>query len=99
MVNKWSTHFLNIYYDEYLHSSIGRWVLEEYVVYNPYSGVTSNQSEVLYSVIKQLQEWIESPLDLILALYYLQCYYLLEITRGQNVLYLPPPLPVPGHIR
>lgn len=25
--------------------SVGRWVLEKYSVYNPYSGVTNNQSE------------------------------------------------------
>lgn len=25
--------------------SIGRWVLEKYSIYNPYSGVTNNQSE------------------------------------------------------
>ena len=83
MANKWSAPF-HEYYHNNLHpeiSSIGRWVLEEYRVYNPYSGVTSNQSEGLKYVIKQLQEWKESPLDcMILALYYLQSYYALEIT-------------------
>ena len=29
----------------YVHNSIGRWVLEANKVYNPYSGVTNNQSE------------------------------------------------------
>ena len=87
MANKWSAPF-HEYCHNNLHpemSSIGRWVLEEYRVYNPYSGVTSNQSEGLNYVIKQLQEWKESPLDcMILALYYLQSYYALKITRGQH---------------
>ena len=87
MADKWSAPF-HEYYHKYLHpeiSSVGKWVLEEFRVYNPYSGVTSNQSEALNFVIKQLQEWKESPLDcMVLALYYLQCYYLLEITRGQH---------------
>ena len=87
MANKWSAPF-HEYYHNNLHpeiSSIGRWVLEDFRVYNPYSGVTSNQSEALNYVLKQLQEWRESPLDcMILALYYLQCYYLVEITRGQH---------------
>ena len=50
--------------------SIGRWVLEELNIYNPYSGITNNQSESLNRVIKDLQSWKEAPLDcLILALY------------------------------
>ena len=34
--------------------SIGRWVLEELNIYNPYSGITNNQSERLNRVIKDL---------------------------------------------
>ena len=65
--------------------SVDRWAIESYRVYDPYSGVTNNQSESLNFVLKQLQEWRESPLDcMVLALYYLQSYYLVEIIRGQH---------------
>ena len=44
----WDSSFEEYYRKEihsYVHSSIGRWVLEENKVYNPYSGITNNQSE------------------------------------------------------
>lgn len=63
--------------------SIGRWVLEKHNIYNPYSGITNNQSESLNRVIKDLQSWKEAPLDcLVLALYRLQAFYSNEIKRG-----------------
>ena len=87
MQKKWSAPFYK-YFLKNIHvdvTSIGRWVLEDRGVYNPYSGVTSNQSESLNYVVKQMQDWKESPIDcMILALYYLQSYYLYEITRGQH---------------
>jgi len=48
MADKWSAPF-HEYYHKYLHpeiSSIGRWVLEDCRVYNPYSGVTSISQKV-----------------------------------------------------
>ena len=84
---KWSAPFFD-YYTRNIHPdihSIGRWAIESYRVYDPYSGVTNNQSESLNFVLKQLQEWRESPLDcMVLALYYLQSYYLVEVIRGQH---------------
>ena len=63
--------------------SVGRWVLEKLRVYNPYSGVTNNQSEGLNRVMKELQRWKEAPIDcMLLALYHLQAFYLNEIRRG-----------------
>ena len=51
---KWDPVFLQYYMDE-IHPevaiSIGRWVLEEYGIYNPYCGVTNNQSESLNKLV------------------------------------------------
>jgi hypothetical protein len=63
--------------------SVGKWVLQELGVYNPYSGITSNQSEGLNRVIKDLQSWKEAPADsMILSLHELQAYYFNEVQRG-----------------
>ena len=63
---KWDAAFEHYYRNE-IHpdvpSSIGRWVLEELHIYNPYSRVTNNQSEGLNRVIKDLQGWKEAPVD------------------------------------
>lgn len=60
-----------------------RWKLEEKGMYNPYSGVTNNQSESLNMVIKDLLKWKEAPADcIILLLYQLQSFYVNEIRRG-----------------
>ena len=83
---KWDGAFEHYYRSE-IHPdvprSIGRWVLEELHIYNPYSGVTNNQSEGLNRVIKDLQGWKEAPVDCVmLAVYQLQAFYLNEIRRG-----------------
>ena len=58
-------------------------MLKELHIYNPYSGVTNNQSEGLNRVIKDLQGWKEAPVDCVmLAVYQLQAYYLNKIRRG-----------------
>ena len=45
--------------------------------------MTTNQAESLNTVLKGLQQWQESPVDcMVLALYYLQCYYKQEVQRG-----------------
>lgn len=81
----WDAQFEQYYIKE-IHSninSIGRWRLEELGIYNPYSGVTNNQSESMNRVIKDLQGWKEAPLDcIVLALHQLQAYYYNEIQRG-----------------
>ena len=68
---KWSAPFTD-YYKSNLHvniSSIGRWSLEKLGIYNPYSGITSNQSESFNCLLKHLNDWKESPVDcMILAL-------------------------------
>ena len=63
--------------------TVGRWKLEEFGIYNPMSGVTSNQSEGFNSVLKSLPGWKEIPFDTgVLTLYYLQVYYWNEWQRG-----------------
>ena len=62
---------------------VGRWNLEPYGIYNPMSGITSNQSESFNSVLKRLQGWKEIPVDTaVLTLYHLQAYYWNEWQRG-----------------
>ena len=47
--------------------------------------MTNNQAEGLNFVLKQLQDWRESPPDCILpSLHYLQSFYMKEIVRGQH---------------
>ena len=53
----------------------GRWVLQLLNLYNPYSGVTNNQSESFNKVVKEFQSWKEASMDsFILAMYQLQLY-------------------------
>ena len=81
----WDSAFHQYYMKEIHPDSflIGRWVLQPLNLYNPYSGVTNNQSESFNKVIKEFQSWKEAPLDsFILAMYRLQLYYYNEIKRG-----------------
>ncbi|XP_065896214.1 uncharacterized protein [Dysidea avara] len=81
----WSQSFLDYYMNE-IHpdiNSIGRWILEPLGLYNPYSGITTNQSEGFNTVMKRFDKWKEAPLDsVIFSLYQLQTYYYNEIQRG-----------------
>lgn len=64
-------------------SCLGRWILEDLAVYNPFSGVTTNQSESFNATLKRLNSWREVPLDgIVLSLYHLQAFYLNETQRG-----------------
>jgi len=81
----WDAQFQE-YFKKQIHpdvdTHIGRWVHERYNSYNPYNGVTNNQSESLNRVTKDLQHWKEAPVDcMLLALYQLQAYYVNEIKR------------------
>ena len=58
-------------------------MLEKLGIYNPFSGITTNQSEGFNTVLKHLQHWKEVPVDaIVLSLYRLQCFYYNEIQRG-----------------
>jgi hypothetical protein len=64
-------------------NNIARFVLEPLKIYQPFTGVTNNQSESFNAVLKRLQRWREAPVDsIILSLYYLQAFYHNEIQRG-----------------
>ena len=57
--------------------------MERLGIYNPYSGITTNQSEGFNTVLKYLQHWKEAPVDaIVLSLYHLQSFYYNEINRG-----------------
>ena len=56
------------------------WVLKQYNLFNPYSGITNNSSEGMNTVIKRLMKWKEAQLDtIVLCLSYLQNYYWNEL--------------------
>ena len=86
---KWSAPFFD-YFNNNIHpdiESLARWAIASYGVYSPYSGITNNQAEGINLVFKQLQQWKEAPIDcMVLALNYLQGYYVSEIARGQQQL-------------
>jgi len=82
----WSKR-IHDYYSKNIHpevdKSIERWHLEEQGVYSPFSGVSNNQSESFNAVMKQLEAWKKVPVDsLVLSFYYLQCFFMNEISRG-----------------
>lgn len=60
--------------------AIARWAIEPYGVHDSYSGVTSNQAEGFNYVLKQLQEWHESPIEC-MVWPYTTCK---EISRGKQ---------------
>ena len=111
MAKKWSASFFD-YYNQNIQpdiATIARWAIERLGVYHPFSGVTNNQAEGINFVLKELQDWKEAPVDcMILALHYLQVYYISEISRGQQNLgnyhvhpefstCVPMPLQLPQH--
>ena len=63
--------------------SVGRWNLELYGIYNPMSGITSNQFEGFNSMLKRFQGWREVPIYTgVFLLYDLQVYYWNEWQRS-----------------
>ena len=83
----WSPELVE-YFDTKLRSDIlghsCRWLLEEFNVYDPYSGVTNNMSEGTNNVIEGLQNWHGAPLDaIVLSMHYLQKFKYNEIIRGR----------------
>ena len=83
---KWSEAAVS-YFESYLKADIenhtGKWVIEQYVTYNPVSGITNNASEAMNTVLHRLVQWKEVPVDtMVLCLYHLQNFYLNETLRG-----------------
>ena len=82
----WSKPFLE-YFEGNLHQEImenaGRWLLEKFNVYNPYSGITNNASESINAKLKRLLDWKEKDIDtIVLYLYYLQNNDLNDLMSG-----------------
>jgi len=74
------------YYDDYIGpnvDSFGRWTLEKYNLYCPYSGLTTNHSEGFNFLLKDLNGHKEVDVDIaILSFNQLHIYYFNEIRRG-----------------
>jgi len=80
MAGKWSAPFYH-YYQQHIHTDINS-IAISHLAYITY--LTSNQAESLNCVLKCLSDWQEAPVDcMVLALYYLQSYYQMEIYRGK----------------
>ena len=84
---KWSAPFLIFTPKIYIQISIqlndGVLKSTKYTIHTV--GVTNNQAEVLNFVLKQLQDWHDSPQDcMLLSLHYLQSFYMEEIVWGQH---------------
>ena len=61
----------------------GKWLIQPYNIFDPYSGITTNMSEGMNTVIKRLLDWTEVPVDsAALAFHFLQNYYFIEIHIG-----------------
>ena len=84
---KWSAPFFD-YYTRNIHMdihAIARWSIETYKVYNPYSGVTNYQAEGLNFVLKQLQDWCESPSDCMLLSLYYHHLHQKQVDKKENI--------------
>ena len=83
----WDPSFKD-YYDSYIGATIdsfGRWTLEKYGLYCPYSGLTTNVSEGFNNLFKSLVDYKEVDIDVaVLCFNQLQIYYWNEIRRGFN---------------
>ena len=82
----WSESFV-AYFEDSLEPDILAYsihfVIKEYKIYNPISGITNNVSEGLNSVLKRFMKYKEVPLDTFcFSMYLLQNFYLAEIRRG-----------------
>ena len=83
---KWSEAALD-YYHKTIKPDIltysGKWLIAPHNIFDPYSGITTNISEGMNTVIKRLLKWSEVPVDsAALAFNFLQNYFYVEIHRG-----------------
>ena len=95
---KWDASFEQNYRNE-IHpavpTQIRRWILEEVHLYNPYSGITNNQSEGVNRVMKDFQSWKEAPLDTVMVMLYPSetsscpstgvCYHILAVKMSLGI--------------
>jgi len=63
-------------------STIGRWILECFGIYNSFSGIATNQAEGFNTMLKQYQHWMEALVDtIVLGLYHLLVFYYNKIQQ------------------
>nr|XP_034316005.1 uncharacterized protein LOC117685662 [Crassostrea gigas] len=85
---KW-TESAKSYFDRHMRKDLtsysGRWIIEQFPsLYDSYSGITNNPSESINAVLKRMTGWQELPVDsMMLSLFHLQNFYLVEIQRGR----------------
>ena len=60
--------------------------MELYGVYNPLSGITTNQSEGFNSVLKRLQGWKEVPVDTAVLKSYITCKCTIGMSGKEDLL-------------
>jgi len=86
---KWTVEVMQ-HFDKEIKNDIlqysGRWLIEKFPgMYDPFSGITSNNSETLNSVLKRACEWKELPVDIVvLGFHFLQNFDYYEILRGMS---------------
>ena len=57
-----------------------KWAIDKITRFDPYSGITQNQSESMNKLLKSLNKWKEAPVDVvILSFLRLHQYYIKEI--------------------
>ena len=65
-------------------TKVCKWAIDKITRFDPYSGITQNQSESMNKLLKSLNKWKEAPVDvIILSFLRLHQYYVKEISRGR----------------
>ena len=65
-------------------TKVCKWAIDKITRFDPYSGITQNQSESMNKLLKSLNKWKEAPVDVVvLSFLRLHQYYIKEISRGR----------------
>ena len=65
-------------------TKVCKWAIDKITRFDPYSGITQNQSESMNKLLKSLNKWKEAPADVaILSFLRLHQYYIKVISRGR----------------
>ena len=82
----WDQSFVGYFQERILPylGKLAKWGIQSVTKFDPYSGITQNQSESMNKLLKSLNKWKEVPVDVvILSFLRLHQYYLKEIQRGR----------------
>ena len=84
----WGEPFQDYYMskiDSLVQDKLGKWNIEKWGVFNPYTGVNDKSSDSLDLVVQQLQAWGSASCDaIVVACYLVQHYIRKEIRDGAN---------------